>query len=113
MKKLLMLGTLLSITSLAFADICADILSNYDRLIQQLQTDTNAALSVTTDPGQQEALRQSYQMQLSQLQAQKDSALTSAGCISSAPPSTDPGTTTPPPTTDPGTTPPPSTDPGT
>ncbi len=124
MKRLdKILISLLALTSPAFADLCSDLTANYAQRMMQLQSDTNAALSQTTDPAEQSAIRMSFQMQLAQLEAEKDAALTSAGCNTPVPPPTDPGTpptdpTTPPtdpttPPTDPGTGPTPPTDPGT
>ncbi len=124
--------SMVPLASPAFADLCGDLTNNYTQRMQQLQNDTNAALSQTTDPAEQSAIRQSFQLQLAQLNAEKDAALTSAGCNTptppppppptpdpstppgtdpSTPPNTDPGTTPTPPGTDPST--PPNTDPGT
>lgn len=103
------LVSLMALTSPAFADLCSDLTNNYAQRMMQLQNDTNAALSQTTDPAEQAAIRQSFQMQVAQLEAEKEAALTSAGCNTPTPPPpppTDPGT----PPTDPGT---PPTDPGT
>ena len=113
MKKIIIFITAtLSLATFVYADICSDISRNYNQMILTLQNDTNAALSLASDPAQMDAIRQSYQMQLAQLQSQMQSSLISAGCVSATPPPTTPppGPGTPPP--DPGT-PPPSIDPGT
>jgi len=92
-----------------WADVCSDLKTQYSSLILRLQQETNAALSQTTDPAEQTAIRESYQAQLAALEAERDATLAASGCTST----TDPGTTTPPPTTggtDPGTG---GTDPGT
>ncbi|OGR84316.1 MAG: hypothetical protein A2901_03150 [Elusimicrobia bacterium RIFCSPLOWO2_01_FULL_54_10] len=109
MKKIfLTVISTLSLATFVYADICSDLTDSYNRLMTQLSNDTNLALSMTTDPAEMAAIRQSYEIQLSMLQAQKESSLISAGCTSNVPPVTDP---TEPPTTDPTTDPTDPTDP--
>lgn len=87
MKKLTkLLISMVPLASPAYADLCGDLTQNYVQRMTQLQNDTNAALSQTTDPAEQTAIRQSFQMQLAMLQAEKEAALTSAGCNTPPPP---------------------------
>lgn len=98
-----------------WADVCTDLTAQYTGLISFLDQQTQAAISQTTDPAEQQALLESYQMQKTALESELSASLAAANCTGTV---TDPGTGTTDPgtgTTDPGTgtTDPGTTDPGT
>ncbi|MBV9080484.1 MAG: hypothetical protein JO102_05120 [Elusimicrobia bacterium] len=106
MKKLFIAATLASLAcGPVAADVCTDLSTQYASLILRLEQDTALALTQTTDPAEQQAIRASFDAQKTALQAEEASALSSAGCgtTTTNPPPTG-GGTTPTPTPTPPTT---------
>src|SRR5262245_57900436 len=98
MRKVLVLIATTLLSGSVWADVCSDLSTQYGNLINFLQQQTQAAISQTTDPLEQQAIQEVFDMQKTSLEAELAASLAAANCTSTPPP-TDPGTGP----TDPGT----------
>ncbi len=113
MRKTILWLAAAMMTGSVWADVCSDLTTQYGILLTRLQQDTQGALSVTTDPAEQDAIRASFEAQKASLIAERDSALASSNCLNNTPPAPTPTPSpTPSPTPEPNPGPDPVTGPG-